>query len=124
MCKAKIRGKIMSDANNIGKYLESVLKAKSTVTYSSITNKFSLPEFNGVWVAHPLCQIFEVIDQQDAIAKRPFRTSVVISKNNNTPGTGFFEALQRLKQIPTPSNKEMREALWIKELNSAYSYPW
>lgn len=116
----------MSDANSIGKYLESVLKAKhkNTVNYSELTNKFNLPEFDGIWPAHPLCQIFEVIDQQDAIAQRPFRTSVVIGKNTNMPGPGFFEALHRLKRIPTPSKKEMREALWIKELNAAYAYPW
>ncbi|MDD2609401.1 MAG: hypothetical protein PHX60_06840 [Giesbergeria sp.] len=112
--------------NLVGSYLESKLKSRpyKTVTYGEISAKFGLPNFNGAWAAHPLSQIFEVLDQQDANANRPFRTSVVIAIHNNAPGPGLYEALERLKFIPDPKTKIAREQLWLSELKAAYIYSW
>ncbi|HCG8346997.1 TPA: hypothetical protein ACPVX0_004733 [Vibrio parahaemolyticus] len=117
---------MMLDPNLVGEYLESVLKARPqrTTNYSSIAEVFGLPDFDGAWSSHPLSQIFEVLDQQDANSGRPFRTSVVIGVNSNSPGPGFYEAMERLNRKPDPKTQEAREELWIAELSKAYSYPW
>ncbi|MBS3798589.1 hypothetical protein [Pseudoalteromonas sp. BDTF-M6] len=114
------------DPNLVGRYLEDILKAhpQRTANYSSIAQAFGLPDFDGAWSSHPLSEIFEVLDQQDSDADRPFRTSVVIGVNSNSPGPGFFEAMQRLKGIQEPRTRNSREQLWLTELNKAYAYPW
>jgi hypothetical protein len=114
------------DPNSVGAYLEARLKVKSPrpTYYKDVASHFGLPEFDGAFRAHPLCQIFEVLDQQDAAANRPFRTSLVIGVTTNCPGQGFFEALERLKGKTDPKVPGAREQLWISELNDAYRYPW
>ncbi|WP_157198052.1 hypothetical protein [Methylomonas sp. DH-1] len=114
------------DPNLVGSHLERILKARPqrTTNYGAIAQAFSLPDFDGAWSSHPLSEIFEVLDQQDANARRPFRTSVVTGKVSNAPGPGFYEAMQRLKGIPDPVTQSAREQLWISELNEAYAYPW
>jgi hypothetical protein len=114
------------DPNLVGTYLEAKLKARpqQTSNYTDVASRFGLPEFDGAWNAHPLSQIFEVLDQQDANANRPFRTSVVVGVSGNSPGSGLFEALERLKGIADPVTEIAREQLWITELNAAYGYPW
>jgi hypothetical protein len=110
----------------IGDFLEAVLKAKphQVANYGQLATKFGLPDLDGAWRSHPLSQIFEVLDQEDALAGRPFRTSVVVGVVSNSPGPGFFEALERLKGIPDPKTAKARETLWLKELAAANSYPW
>jgi len=108
----------------IGAFVEQKLKAKQTTSYGVIASNFGLPEFDGAWSAHPLSSIFEVLDQEDANLKRPFRTSVVIAVNSNSPGPGLFEALERLKGIQDPKTPKAREKIWLAELNAAYAYPW
>lgn len=114
------------DPNIVGSHLESILKVRpQTITYyGKVASHFGLPEFDGAWSSHPLCQIFEVLDQQDANASRPFRTSVVVSAMNKVPGLGLYEALERLKGIPDPKTKNARDQLWLAELNNAYNYSW
>ena len=110
---------------SIGTFLESVARSKQLVTYQEIVTKFSLLPLHGNWNSHPLSQIFETLDQEDANKKRPFRTSVVVhtDKNNMIPGNGYFEALERLKSTPC-RNEAARQAAWITELNAAYSFNW
>jgi hypothetical protein len=114
------------DPNLVGSHLENILKARPqrTTNYGAIAQAFGLRDFDGAWASHPLSEIFEVLDRQDAKANRPFRTSVVIGINSNAPGPGLYEAMQRLKGISDPVTKNAREQLWISELNAAYAYPW
>jgi hypothetical protein len=112
------------DPNLVGKFLEQKLKQKRTTNYRVVASHFGLPEFNGAWASHPLSSIFEILDQQDAQANRPFRTSVVVGVSNNSPGPGLYEALERLKGIPDPQTSTAREQIWINELNAAYCFPW
>lgn len=112
------------DPELVGKFLEDILRRKKYTTYGGVVENFNLPALNGAWSSHPLCNIFEFLDQQDATAKRPFRTSAVISEANNLPGAGFFEALARLKGIRTPRNENERMEIWIKELRAAQAYHW
>lgn len=109
----------------IGQHLETVARARNCITYQNLINAFPilLPPFDGAWPAHPLSQIFEALDQDDAQNKRPFRTSVVVNKATGKPGYGYFEALERLKGIKC-LNDTARDSAWITELNAAYAYPW
>lgn len=112
------------DPEFVGEFLESILKKRGSTTYRDVTNHFGLPEFDGAWRNHPLCNIFEYLDKQDSQANRPFRTSAVISIANNRPGAGFFEALVRLRGIPAPRNDNERMEIWIEELHAAQAYQW
>lgn len=110
--------------NAIGALLESVAKRKGQIHYSQIVEQFDLPSLDGAWSSHPLSQIFEVLDQQDAAANRPFRTSVVVLVESNRPGNGFYEALHRLKNIPDPKAPAARDTVWAREMRAAHSYKW
>lgn len=109
----------------IGTMLENVARLQQVVTYQDVVTNFNLPPLEGNWNSHPLSAIFEQLDQEDANKNRPFRTSVVVKKdkNNQMPGGGFFEALERLKGIAC-RNEIARQQAWINELNAAHSYAW
>lgn len=110
----------------VGKFLELKAKAGKIVTYQDVINAFpNLPALNGNWNSHPLCKIFEDLDQEDKQKNRPFRTSLVVRQdaNNKMPGNGFFDALERLKGIHCRNQTE-RESAWITELNDAHKFPW
>lgn len=107
----------------VGSFLEQNALNNRTVHYSDLVNHFSLPPLDGAWSSHPLSQIFEVLDQQDANQNRPFRTSVVIAKETSMPGSGFFEALDRLKNIRAV-NENQKIAVFNTEITNAFAYPW
>jgi hypothetical protein len=113
-----------ANPNLIGAYLESQAKLRQIVNYGQLVSRFGLPPLDGAWAAHPLAAIFEVIDQQDAITNRPFRTALVVGVASGFPGGGFFEALERLKGVQDPRTQAAREALWVSELNATHNYPW
>lgn len=114
----------MVTAAEVGKYLEEVLRhpRKNTVTYTEVAEEFHLGAIGGVWSAHPLCQIFDELDREDASASRPFRTSAVISLAKNQPGDGFFTALREYKKLQF--NNAQKESVWITELQAAQQYNW
>ena len=114
----------MVTAAEVGRYLEEVLRRprKDTVTYTEVAEKFHLGPINGMWSAHPLCQIFDELDQEDARARRPFRTSVVISKSLNQPGEGFFTAWQMYNEVNITAEEKL--TVWLAELRKAQEYNW
>jgi hypothetical protein len=69
--------------NQLAAYLEGKAKARRTAYYGEVVAHFGLPALDGAWTSHPLCHAFGVLDAQDAEAKRPFRTSVVVAKESN-----------------------------------------
>jgi hypothetical protein len=80
---------------DIGRYLEQQLRAKgrnAVMTYGDLLEVFNdLPDFTGAWSSHPLCDMFGELDIEDASLGRPFRTAVVVSKDDRVPGGGFFK---------------------------------
>jgi hypothetical protein len=112
----------MNTTIEIGLFLENVARKKETVSYSELCRNFNLPSFNGLWQSHPLSGILETLDQYDAAHNRPFRSAVIVTKEDSSPGKGLFEALSRLKGMKI--NKRDWDSVWIAELNSAYSYQW
>lgn len=115
----------MCDVNpqRIGLFLEERARNRRTVYYSEVVDRFGLPPLDGAWLSHPLSGIFEVLDQEDARNHRPFRSVVVISRQRNMPGDGFFEALGRLRGIQT-SNEQQRLEAFSRELTATFDYPW
>jgi hypothetical protein len=109
--------------DKLARYLEDRAKRKRTVYYSELVAHFGLPSLNGTWVGHPLRRAFEALDREDAEADRPFRTSMVISKEKNIPGDGYFKALADLKGIHTKSEEQRLEA-FSRELSSAMNHRW
>lgn len=73
-------------------YLERAAKAGTPVYYIDVTEYFQLPVPRN-WRNHVLCKMFSTLDQEDADAKRPFRTSMVVRKRQKFPGVGFFASL-------------------------------
>lgn len=110
-------------SSQIGLFLENQARKKRTVYYSDIVARFGLPPMGALWSNHPLSEIFEVLDQEDTMSNRPFRSAVVISKERNMPGNGFFQALERLRGIQT-SNEQQRMEAFRNELDATFGYPW
>lgn len=110
---------------DVGRFLEGLARRKSTTTYGELAERFGFPPMEGAWAAHPLSQVFEYLDRQDAAGSRPFRTSVVIRKDRNIPGDGYFESLARIKTngIPAKTDKA-KEKAWLDELNAVYTFKW
>ena len=74
-------------------------------------------------MGHPLARAFETLDREDAEARRPFRTSMVISNEENMPGDGYFKSLSELKGLHAKSEKQRLEA-FSQELSAAMNYQW
>ena len=116
----------IASAEDIGRFLEDLARRKATTTYGHVVERFGLPPMEGAWAAHPLSAAFEYLDRQDAAASRPFRTAVVVRKDSNVPGNGFFESIARLKEnggVPASTDRA-KEKVWVEELNAAYAYTW
>jgi hypothetical protein len=111
------------DLDKLAKFLEDRAKRRRTVYYSELVEQFGLPPLDGAWLGHPLQRAFGALDAEDAEARRPFRTSLVISKENNMPGDGYFKSLAELKGIHTKSEKQRLEA-FSKELTAAMNHKW
>ena len=111
---------------SVGTFLEATAKSKKVITYQDVINTDpKLPALDGAWKSHPLSKIFETLDQEDTLKKRPFRTSVVVKKDkkNQMPGGGFFEALERLKGVSSATASD-KQRVWVAELNAAHAFPW
>ena len=109
--------------DKLAKYLEDRARRRRTVYYSELVEQFGLPPLDGAWIGHPLERAFDALDREDAEKQRPFRTSMVISKEKNMPGDGYLKALAELKGIHTKSDNQRLEA-FSKELSAAMNYKW
>jgi hypothetical protein len=111
------------DLDKLARFLEDKARRKRTIYYSELVTQFGLPPLDGAWLGHPLERAFDALDREDAMAQRPFRTSMVISKEKNMPGDGYFKSLFELKGIHAKSEKQRVEA-FSRELSAAMSYKW
>lgn len=101
----------MNERDRVEELLNQQVKLGQPIYYSDLAYKAGLRPMDGAWSAHPLCAIFEMLDQADYPG--PLRTTLVIAKETGQPGPGYFETLERLrgKQIL----KVEREAVWISQ---------
>ena len=111
------------EINELARYLEERARMGKTVYYGEVAKHFGITEDLHPWQANPLCSAFGKLDEEDADKKRPFRTSMVIAKETNMPGQGFFTALHELRGIFT-NNEMKRLEVFTKEINAAMAYPW
>lgn len=112
----------MTIVTEIGTVLAETAKKHKTINYSTLCNMFALPPMDGLWNGHPLSEIIEQVDLEDAQKNRPFRSSVLVTKEHHKPGQGLFEALERMKGIKNV--KKEHEKIWMDELAAAYAYKW
>lgn len=111
------------DLDKLARFLEDKARRKRTIYYSELVEQFGLPALDGAWVGHPLERAFDTLDREDAAAGRPFRTSMVISKEKNMPGDGYFKSLFELKGVSAKSEKQRLEA-FSQELIAAMNHKW
>lgn len=109
----------------INAYLMSLLqqkRARAPVTYNQLADALGQPRVTDAWRSHPFCEAFGILDQEDALKKRPFRTSLIFSNASNMPGEGYFSALQTMKGMVIPRDERKRQTIYLKELGEAMSY--
>lgn len=111
------------DLDKLAKFLEDKARRKRTIYYSELATQFGLPPLDGAWVGHPLARAFDALDREDAEAGRPFRTSMVISREKNMPGDGYFKSLSQLKGVHAKSEKQRLE-VFSQELSAAMNHKW
>ena len=114
------------DFRDIGSFLEDRarrLDGEAPIFYSDLAAHFGLPPVTDAWFTHPLCDMFEQLDQEDERLERPFRTALVISKERSMPGAGFFKTIVRLRGLSHPPRTEHdKMRLYLDELNSLLSH--
>ena len=109
--------------HDLAGFLEDRARRRRTVYYSELVAQFGLSPLDGTWTGHPLERAFDSLDREDAERNRPFRTSMVISKEKNMPGDGYFKALADLKGIHAKTEKQRLEA-FSRELSAAMNFKW
>lgn len=107
----------------VGNYLIEIARARKLVDYQTICAAFNFSMELTPWQEHPLCEILDSIDQDDANHNRPFRTALVISKKTKMPGNGFYDALERYKGIESRNEMSKLEN-WSQQVEATYQYPW
>ena len=112
----------MTTANEVGRFLEDRVRKLGTeavIFYNQLAAHFELPEVDERWAQHPLCKLFDALDKEDAAKGRPFRTVLVVSKDKNMPGQGFFNTVAALREPKPHLNTEMeRLQFFVSELNA------
>ena len=101
-------------ANEIGRFLEGRVQAhgiNGIIFYNDLAAHFALPEVDERWQQHPLCKVFDVLDHEDARKRRPFRTVLVVSRDKNRPGQGFFNTVLMLRKPALRLTTEMEK--WV-----------
>ena len=114
------------DYRTIGAFLEERVRrfgSDAPIYYGDLAAHFAMPPVTGAWFTHPLCAIVGEIDVEDVRLGQPFRTVLVISKERNMPGEGFFKAYLDLNphvRVPKTDNDKMK--LFVGELNNVLAY--
>lgn len=110
----------------VGAFLEERVRrlgGSSPIFYGDLAAHLSLPPVTDAWFTHPLCGIFEQLDVEDAKLVRPFRTALVISRERNMPGEGFFKTFLRLHPHVRPPKTDLdKMKLYVAELNRVLSH--
>ena len=114
------------DYRDIGAFLEDRarrLGGNAPIFYSDLAAQFGLPPVTKAWSTHPLCAMFGQLDEDDARLGGPLRTALVISKERNMPGDGFFKTFYRLRSLPrAPRTAPDKMRLYLNELDGLLSY--
>lgn len=105
----------------IGAFLEAKAKIGDPIYYADVIKQFpDLPQLGPYWRSHPLSDIFGNLDDDDQANGRPFRTALVISKDRNTPGQGFFDAMRGLRKMTILESDQIK--IWLDELEALRNF--
>ncbi len=96
----------------------SVAKAKGTINYSEIAPLAQL-DMSRELDRQRIGSILDDISRAEHLAGRPLLSAVVIRRDTNNPGTGFFELARELGLL---SANEERDEYWVKELNRVHQH--
>ena len=108
---------MLTGTQAIHEELLRIAKIGGYVNYSDVA---PLADLN-MELAHDRNQIARILDgisQSEHDAGRPLLSAVVIRKDENTPGNGFFTLAKRLGLHPGGDNLEF----WLAELRRVHDY--
>jgi len=101
----------MPTPQEVRNYLDDLAARKKLITYCDLSRQFG---FGAMVPELPVAmsKIFDQLDREDAGTNSPFITSVVVSRENGKPGSGYFNALRKYKGIDVSDT----DKAWIAEI--------
>ena len=96
--------------------LTELARARRTTTYSELGDLVGLDMSTEVGRIR-IAQILDDINWYESMENRPMLSSVVILKNENRPGNGYFECARTLGKYR--GNDDL--AFWSSELSEVYN---
>ena len=101
--------------------LQEIAKSLGTITYSDIAPLANLSMDNED-DRNAISIILEEIAKHEESNQRPMLTAVVIHREDNIPGEGFFQIAQKFARYNGSRNQNNRLRFWIDALNSVHEY--
>ena len=112
----------------LSKYLRDLAAADKVAYYTEVYERFCIPFSEQRKDSNPIPLLLAQITNDDKLAKRPFRTSVVVSKEKDKdrskliPNDAYFKALCAYRMIPLPATKQEKRELHQNELAALKRY--
>ena len=94
---------VAKDLSKIGIFLEEHARQATPIFYNDLAKDFGLPPVGEFWSSHPFCDLFGSLDAQDYAQGRPFRTSLVVSRDKGIPGEGLRQGVEPPARDPLPN---------------------
>lgn len=120
------KGQFSSLSSEVGRFLQERIRThgrEAVIFYGDVASHFNLEPITNAWPEHPLCKIFEKLDLEDFQFRRPLRTTIVISKDQNMPGGGFFKMFLKLNpNVRAPITELEKMKLYLEELNKLVEF--
>ncbi len=111
----------MDDSDAIARFLEQrarLPRGQAPIFYNDLATEFGFPNVDDRWYAHPFCNIFGALDEDDQAHNRPFRTALVVSRERGVPGEGFFKMIQQLRGLRRPIAGDFEQMrVWREEFD-------
>ena len=100
--------------------LRQVARARDTVFYSEIAPTVGIDTGNPNFAAL-VGHILDEVNRVEFAQGRPLLSAIVISKENNMPGRGFFECARDLGRYSGKGDLE-HLGFWVEELRRVHDY--
>jgi len=101
--------------------LKDIARNKNITYYSEIAPLADLDMASEVGRIK-IAQILDDINGYENDNARPMLSAVVILKEHNLPGAGFFECARGLGEYHGSSDEKERLMFWIRELEKVHNY--
>lgn len=121
----EFKSRLRENAAKILDHLQQVAENKSRIYYDDLALKFGGFHIDEVSSSArgELYRILDDICRDEHKAKRPLLSAVVIRKDANMPGQGFFDVARELGVFPKGSKAKEQERMtfFIQELNRVHA---